>query len=157
MSERQTVIINQTQESHKPSRLGSRGSLHWRAWAGGSPATHGRKSPQGIRCLLLLALHPIAHSNSRVSLSFQHQQQTLGTFNCGMCVKLFGPFFPQQNHSAAMASFLEVPPGYFARQGTWCGRKWAEDVRAMILILQQPLSDALHTGGLVPKNTSQLR
>ena len=48
-----------------------------------------------------------------------------------------------------MASFLEVPPGYFARRGTWCGRKWAEDVRAMILILQQPLSDALHTGGLV--------
>lgn len=56
-----------------------------------------------------------------------------------------------------MASFLEVPPGYFARQGTRRGRKWAEDVRAMILILQQPLTDALHTGGLVPKNTSQLR
>lgn len=74
-----------------------------------------------------------------------------------MCVKLFGHFFLQQNHSAPVASFLAVPPGYFARQGTQCERRWAEDVKAMVLILQQPLSDALHVRGLVPKNTSQLR
>lgn len=35
--------------------------------------------------------------------------------------------------------------------------KRTEDVKTMVIILQQPLSGALHIGGLVPKNTSNLR